>query len=105
MKPAIKGRLLVYAVVMIGVLAWMQWRTREPAPIEVVVVREGTVNVDGQVLELASLGPYVARQLDRDPRRRVLVSVDARAPSTVLIPVLDALDRSGVDNVQVVANP
>lgn len=105
MKRTIKGRLAVYAVVLIGVLVWMQWRTREPAPIDVVVIREGTVNVDGQVLELAALGPHVARQLDRDPRRRVLVSVDARAPSTVLIPVLDALDRSGVENVQVVASP
>lgn len=105
MKPAIKLRLIVYAAVMVGVLGWMYLRTREPAPIEIVVLGEGLVTVGGESLALDALGSRVLQQRERDPRRRVQVSVDAHSPSTVLIPVLEALDRSGVEDVQVVANP
>ncbi|MEC9362762.1 MAG: ExbD/TolR family protein [Sinimarinibacterium flocculans] len=100
-----KQRLLVYALVLVVVLGWLAWRGRTPAPIDVIVVRDGVVSADGQIVETAQLGAHVAAQLERDARRRVRVTVDAKAPSTTLIPVLQSLEQSGVENVEVIANP
>ncbi len=100
-----KQRLLVYGMVltvMLGVLAWRAW---PPQPIELQVVREGLISNQGQVFETAQLGPHVAALLERDPRRSVRVTVDAQAPSTTLIPVLQALEQHGVVDVEVIANP
>ncbi len=105
MKAATKWRVVVYLLTLVVVLGWMFLRTLEPSPIEVRVLRDGLVQVDGQTLEVAALGERVSARLRSDPRRRVQVVVDAKSPSTVLIPVLDVLDRSGVENVQVIANP
>ncbi|MEW6166307.1 MAG: biopolymer transporter ExbD [Pseudomonadota bacterium] len=99
------ARLVVYALALAAALAWTWWRTREPAPIEIVVVREGLVAVGGETLELSQLGPQIAARLERSPRPRVLVAVDGNAPSVMLIPVLNALDANGVHDVEVVTIP
>lgn len=100
-----KQRLVVYAAVLAVVLGWLAWRGRAPAPIDVIVVRDGVVSADGQLIETTRLGAHVAAQLERDARRSVRVTVDAHAPSTTLIPVLQSLEQHGVENVQVIANP
>lgn len=100
-----KQRLLIYGLVLVVVLGWLAWRGRMPAPIDIVVVREGTVSVDGRVIETRQLGAHVAAQVERDARRIVRVTVDAHAPSTTLIPVLQSLEQHGVENVEVIANP
>ena len=105
MSGAVKWRLVAYSVAIVVALGWGYWRTRTPAPIEVRVIGEGVVEVGGRTMDLTQLGPYVVQRTGSQPAREVRVIVDARSPSTVLIPVLDVLDRSGVDNVQVVANP
>jgi biopolymer transport protein ExbD len=101
----VKQRLLTYGVVLVVVLGWLAWRGRMPAPIDIVVVGEGTVSVDGQLIETARLGAQVAAEIERDGRRVARVTVDAHAPSTTLIPVLQSLERHGVENVEVIANP
>ncbi|MES0874517.1 ExbD/TolR family protein [Sinimarinibacterium thermocellulolyticum] len=100
-----KQRLLIYAVVLVAVLGWLAWRGRAPQPIDIVVVGEGAVSVDGAAVPSERLGAYVVAELERDARRVVRVTVDAHAPSTTLIPVLQALERHGVEHVEVIANP
>ncbi|MEQ1440320.1 biopolymer transporter ExbD [Fontimonas sp. SYSU GA230001] len=98
-------RHAVQAVVLVVALAWLGWRMREPAPIELRIVDAGQVVVEGRRLAVGEVGSHVAALRAGDARRPVRLVVDARAPSTVLIPVLDALQRSGIDDVQVIANP
>ncbi|SFF54409.1 Biopolymer transport protein ExbD/TolR [Fontimonas thermophila] len=106
MRPAIQLRLAVYLAVLLGVLGWMHVRTRAPAPID-IVVGEGRIMVSGEPLTLDALASHVSHARQHDPRRQVRISVDARAPSMVLIPVLETLQRSGIglDEIQVVADP
>jgi biopolymer transport protein ExbD len=101
----VKQRLIVYGAVLAVVLGWLAWRAQPPQPIELLVVRDGAVSNEGQMLEVLQLGAHVAAQLERDPRRPVRVTVDAQAPSTTLIPVLQALEQHGVVDVEVIANP
>jgi biopolymer transport protein ExbD len=101
----VKQRLLVYGVVLAGVLGWVIWRAQPPPPIDLQVAQDGMIRSDGQVLAVAQLGAHVAARLERDPRRPVRVTVDAQAPSTTLIPVLQALEQHGVADVEVIANP
>lgn len=100
-----KQRLIVYGAVLAVVLGWLAWRAQPPQPIELQVVRDGVVSSEGQVFETAQLGAHVAARLERDPRRPVRVTVDAQAPSTSLIPVLQVLEQHGVVDVEVIANP
>ena len=100
-----KQRLVVYAVVLAVVLGWLAWRGRLPQPIDVVVVDDQTIMVDGKPLTASELGAHAAAEIERDARRVVRVTVDAHAPSTTLIPVLHALEQHGVENVEVIANP
>lgn len=100
-----KQRLIIYGAVLTLLLGWLGWRAQPPQPIELQVVQDGLISSDGRILELARLGAHVAAQRERDPRRPVRVSVDAQAPSTTLIPVLQALGQHGVVDVEVIANP
>ena len=100
-----KHRLFVYGAVLVGVLGWLGWRALPPQPIDLLVVRDGVVSSNGQLVEAAALGAHVAARLEHDPRQRVRVTVDAQAPSTTLIPVLQALEQHGVVDVEVIANP
>jgi biopolymer transport protein ExbD len=101
----VKQRLLVYSVVLAAALGWVIWRAQPPSPIDLQIVREGLIRSDGQMLETAQIGAHVAAQVERDPRRPVRVTVDAQAPSTTLIPVLQVLEQHGIVDVEVIANP
>ncbi|TJY60972.1 hypothetical protein E4T66_10000 [Sinimarinibacterium sp. CAU 1509] len=100
----LKWRLPVYAVLLLGAVAYTQWRVRPPPALQVQVVAEGVVALDGRTMLLSEFERYMSEHL-RGQRQQpqIFVSVDARAPSTVLIPVLDALTRSGAADVQVLA--
>jgi biopolymer transport protein ExbD len=100
----LKWRLPVYAVLLLGAVAYTQWRVRPPQPLQVQVVAEGVVALDGQTMMLAEFERTLSERLRGQRQQpRIYVSVDAKAPSTVLIPVLDALTRSGAVDVQVLA--
>ncbi len=100
-----KGRLLVYSVVLLAALGYLQWRARAPASLEITVVRENLVAYRGQAMSLDELDGAIAADLRSGRPTKVVVTVDGHAPSTVLIPVLDLLERSGAADVQVIAEP
>jgi len=100
----LKWRLPIYGVLLLGAVAYTQWRIRPPQPMQVQVIAEGVVAVDGQTMMLPEFErALTARLRDQRQQPRIFVSVDAKAPSTVLIPVLDAMTRSGATDVQVLA--
>lgn len=98
-----KRRLLIYGLALLAVFGYLQWHAVPPAPLEVAVMRDGLVRFRGEVVPVTELAGHVKTELKRDPQRPVRVMVDAQAPSTVLIPVLDALTQGGAENVKVVA--
>lgn len=100
-----KKRFLIYLIGLALVGAWAFWRAQPSPPLVLVVVQPGEVNMDGERIELTRLGEQAAILLERDPARPVQVIVSAREPSGTLIPIMQALEKRGITNVEVLTSP
>ncbi len=89
--------------------------TRSGAPAErtralvLAVAADGSLRLDGEAVDPDAVGETVRRAIAaaeaEDVRPVLRVAVDERAPSGVLIGVVDALKGSGVERMQILGRP
>lgn len=101
MKLQLKWRMLGYGIALLAAVAYTQWFVRPPTPIEIKVLRENLVVYDGKTMTVQDMEQQLVTLAGREPKRPVQVQVDPNSQSMVLIPVMTAIERSGLMNVQV----
>ncbi len=91
-----KQRLVIYAVLLVAVWGYLEWRTRAPSEVLLVLAADGSLLVNGEPATVDTLAQRIP-----DATRPVRVVVDPRVPVPALVAVVDGVKAAGIADVQV----
>ena len=91
-----KQRLVIYAVLLVAVWGYLEWRTRAPSEVVLLLAADGSLIVNGEPSTVDTLAQRLT-----DVARPVRVVVDPRVPVPALVAVVDGVKAAGVVDVHV----